>query len=75
MFRDYRGRVKHAVLWRKHQQKIDLVKVGMSRQDKEGEYQQVSQLFCGGSRLILRAEDFDDAYDESVKKIWNDFDE
>ena len=47
----------------------------MSRQDQEGEQQETSQLFCGGSRLILRAEDFDDAYDESGKKIWNDFDE
>ena len=46
----------------------------MSRQDKEGEYQEVSQAFCGGARLILRSEDFDEAYDESVKKIWRDFD-
>ena len=61
---------------KKPQKKIYLViKVRMSRQDKEGEYQQVSQLFCGGARLILRAEDFDDAYDESVKKIWSDFDQ
>ena len=46
----------------------------MSKQDQEGEQQEVSQLFCGGARLILRAEDFDDAYDDSVKKIWCDFD-
>ena len=25
--------------------------------------------------MMLRAENFDDAYDESIKKIWNDFDE
>ena len=60
---------------KKHQKTIDLViKVRMSRQDKEGEHQKVSQLFCGGSRLILRSEDFDEVYDESVKKIWSDFD-
>ena len=76
VFRDYRERVKHAVLWRRYQQKIDLViKVRMSRQDKEGEYQEVSQAFCGGARLISRAEDFDEVYDESVKKIWSDFDQ
>ena len=65
VFCDYRGRVKHAVLWKKHQKKIDLIiKVRMSKQDKEGEYQEVSQAFCGGARLILRSEDFDEAYDE-----------
>ena len=68
-FREYRGRVKHAVLWRKHLLKIDLViKARMSRHEQEGEYQEVSQAFCGGTRLILRTEDFDDFYDDSVKK-------
>ena len=61
---------------RKHQLKIDLViKVRMSRQHQEGEQEEVSQAFCGCTKVILRVEDFDDAYDESVKKIWNDFDE
>ena len=37
-----------------HQKKIALViKVRMSRQDKEGENQEVSQAFCGGARVIL----------------------
>ena len=73
VFYDYRGRVKYVVLWRKHQQKIvSVIQVRMSRQDKEGEHQEVLQLFCGGSRLILRAEDFDEGYEESVKKIWRD---
>ena len=47
----------------------------MSRQDQEGEHQEVSQAFYGGPRLILRSDDFDEAYDESVKKIWSDFDQ
>ena len=65
MFRDYRGRVKHAVLWKKHQKKIYLViRVRMCKQDKEGKYQEVSQAFCGGARVILREKDFDEAYDE-----------
>ena len=46
----------------------------MSRQDQEGDQQEVSQAFYGGPRLILRADDFDEAYDESVKQIWGDFD-
>ena len=74
---NYRERVNNAVTraLRKHQLKIDLViKVRMSRQDQEGEQQEVSQAFYGGQKLILRAEDFHEAYDESVKKIWGDFD-
>ena len=47
----------------------------MSRQDQEGDQQEVSQAFFGGPRLILRADDFDESYDESVKKIWGDFDQ
>ena len=77
VFMNYRERVNNAVTraLRKHQLKIDLViKVRMSRQDQEGEQQEVSQAFYGGQKLILRAEDFHEAYDESVKKIWNDFD-
>ena len=59
----------------KTSEKIDLIiKVRMSKQDKEGEYQEVSQSFCGDARVIFREEDFDEAYDESVKKIWSDFD-
>ena len=78
VFMNYRERVNNAVTraLRKHQLKIDLViKVRMSRQDQEGEQQEVSQAFYGGQKQILRAEDFHEAYDESVKKIWNDFDE
>jgi len=77
VFMNYRERVNNAVTraLRKHQLKIDLViKVRMSRQDQEGEQQEVSQAFYGGQKLILRAEDFHEAYDESVKKIWGDFD-
>ena len=78
VFTNYRVKVNHAVTraLRKHQLKIDLViKVRMSRQDQEGEHQEVSQAFYGGPRLILRSDDFDEAYDESVKKIWSDFDQ
>ena len=77
VFMNYRERVNNAVTraLRKHQLKIDLViKVRMSRQDQEGEQQEVSQAFYGGQKLILGAEDFHEAYDESVKKIWVDFD-
>ena len=77
VFMDYRERVKDAVTraMRRHQLKMDMViRVKMSRQDQEGEQQEVSQLFYGGPRLILRNEDFDEAYDESIKKIWADFD-
>ena len=78
VFTNYREKVNHAVTraLRKHQLKIDLViKVRMSRQDQEGEQQEVSQAFYGGPRLILRSDDFDEAYDESVKKIWGNFDQ
>jgi len=78
VFTNYREKVNNAVTraLKKHQLKIDLViKVRMSRQDQEGEQQEVSQAFYGGPRLILRADDFDEAYDESVKKIWGDFDQ
>ena len=51
-----------------------VIRVKMSRQDQEGDQQEVSQLFYGGIRLILRIEDYDEAYDESIKKIWADFD-
>ena len=74
---NYKERVRNAfiIALRKQQLKIDLVlSVCMSRQDKEVEQQEVSQAFCGGSRLIFGEEDFDEAYDESVKKIWIDFD-
>ena len=75
VFTNYKKRVRNVVILRKHQLKIDLViKVRMSRQDQEGEQQEVSQAFYGGLKLILRQEDFDEAYDESVKKIWIDFD-
>ena len=78
IFMNYRERVKNSVTiaLRKHQLKIDLViKVRMSRQDQEGEQQEVSQAFYGVLKLVLREEDFDEAYDESVKKIWVDFDQ
>ena len=74
---NYRAGVHDSVTkaLRRHQLKIDLViKVRMSRQDQEGEQQEVSQAFYGSPRLILRPEDFDEAFDESVKKIWGDFD-
>ena len=77
VFMDYRERVRDAVkrALRRHQLKMDIVvRVRMSRQDQEGEQQEVSQLFYGGVRLILRIEDYDEAYDESIKKIWADFD-
>ena len=77
VFTNFKERVRNAVIraLRKHQLKIDLViQVRMSRQDQEGEQQEVSQAFYGGQKLILRAEDFHEAYDESVKKIWGDFD-
>ena len=77
VFMDYREKVRDAVrrVLRRHQLKMDIViRVKMSRQDQEGEHQEVSQLFYGGPRLILRNEDFDEAYDESIKKIWADFD-
>ena len=45
VFHDYRGRVKHAVLWKKHQKKIDLVIKGrMSGQDQDGEEQEFPKL-------------------------------
>ena len=50
VFANYREKVNHAVTraLRKHQQKIDLViNVRMSRQDQEGEQQEVSQAFYG----------------------------
>ena len=78
VFANYREKVNHAVTraLRKHQLKKDLViRVKMSRQDQEGEQQEVSQAFYGGPRLIFRVDDFDEAYDESVKKIWGDFDQ
>ena len=78
VFTNYRVKVNHAVTraLRKHQLKIDLViKVRMSRQDQDGEQQEVSQAFYGGPRLILKADDFEEAYDESVKKILGDFDQ
>ena len=77
VFMAYRERVRDAVTiaLRRHQLKMDIVmRVRMSRQDQEGEQQEVSQLFYGGPRLILRNEDFEEAYDESIKKIWADFD-
>ena len=64
VFMDYRERVRHAITkaLRRHQLKMDMViRVKMSRQDQEGEQQEVSQLFYGGPRLILRNEDFDKA--------------
>ena len=67
VFTNYRVKVNHAVTraLRKHQLKIDLViKVRMSRQDQEVEQQEVSQAFYGGQRLILKADDFDEAYKE-----------
>ena len=77
VFKKYRKGVFHAVklALKKNQLKADIVvKVRMFRQDKEGEKEEVSQSFYGGPRLILREEDFDEAYDESVKRIWRDFD-
>ena len=62
-----RDRVKNTVIraLRKHQIKIDkVIKVRMSRQDQEGEHQKVSQAFYEGLKLILREEDFDEAYEE-----------
>ena len=48
VFTNYKERVRNAVILRKHELKIDLViKVRMSRQDQEGEQQEVSQFFCG----------------------------
>ena len=76
VFANYKEKVRNAVIiaLRKHQLKIDLVlSVCMSRQDQEGEQEEVSQAFCGCTKVILRAEDFHEAYDESVKKIWGDF--
>ena len=78
VFTNYSVKVNHAVTraLRKHQLKIDLViKVRMSQQDQEGEHQEVSQAFYVGPRLILRSDDFDEAYGESVKKIWSVFDQ
>ena len=77
VFMDYREGVRTSVTraLRKSQLKINIViRVRMSRQDKEGEIDEVSQNFSGGQRLILRIEDFDLAYDESTQKIWGDFD-
>ena len=77
VFMDYREGVRTSVTraLRKSQLKMNIViRVRMSRQDKEGEIDEVSQNFSGGQRLILRIEDFDLAYDESTKKIWGDFD-
>merc|ERR1712208_53262 len=57
----YRERVRDAVeiALRRHQLKMDIViRVRMSRQDQEGEQQEVPQSFYGGIRLILRNEDF-----------------
>jgi hypothetical protein len=51
-----------------------VIKVKMYRQDREGEKEEVSQAFYGEPRLILRVEEFEEAYSESVKKIWSDFD-
>merc|ERR1712240_158474 len=77
VFMDYREGVRTSVTraLRKSQLKMNIViRVRMSRQDKEGEIDEVSQNFSDGQRLILRLEDFDEAYDESIQKIWGDFD-
>ena len=75
-FRKYKPMILDRVrfLLKKIQFKMDLViKVRMIRQDKEGAQEEVRQMFYGGPRLILRENDFNEAYHETVTKIWIDF--
>ena len=76
-FKKYKKSIFHSVnlALKRNQIKIDIViQVTMYRVDKDGNKEEVSQMFYGGPRVILRENQYDEAFDESVKKIWLDFD-
>ena len=55
---------------------MDLViNARMNREDKDGFQETVNQMFYGGARTILRENQFDEAYNESINKIWKNLTE
>ena len=51
------------------------INTSMNKVDKEGNQETVNQMFSGGARTILRENQFEEAYVESINKIWKNFDE
>ena len=76
MLKKYREKIKHrmGLTLRKNQFKMDIaIKTRMYKEDAEENKEFATPWFCGGARTILREDQFDEEYAESVKKVWNNF--
>ena len=75
--RAYKNRIRDVLLLslKKNPQKFYIaVKVNFIKIDKDGYKTEDQAFFHGAMHTVLRGEDFEEAFQTSLKKIWNSFD-
>ena len=75
--RDYKNRIRDALFLslKKNPQKFYIaVKVRFFKKDKDGHKSEDSAFFHGAMHTVLRKEEFEEAYQTSLQKIWKSFD-
>ena len=75
--KEYKNRIRDALYLslKKNPQKFYIaVKVRFFKKDKDGHRIEDSAFFHGSMHTVLRKEDFEEAYQTSLQKIWKSFD-
>ena len=75
--KEYKNRIRDALFLslKKSPQKFYIaVKVRFFKKDKDGHKSEDSTFFHGAMHTVLRKEDFEEAYQTSLQKIWKSFD-
>merc|ERR1711942_117164 len=75
--KEYKNRIRDALFLslKKSPQKFYIaVKVRFFKRDKDGHKTEDSAFFHGTMHTLLRTEDFEEAYQTSLQKIWKSFD-
>ena len=74
---EYKNRIRHVLYLslKKNPQKFYIaVKVRFFKKDKDGHKSEDSAFFHGAMHTVLREEEFEEAYQTSLQKIWKSFD-
>ena len=75
--KEYKNRIRHALFLslKQNPQKFYIaVKVRFFKKDKDGHRSEDSAFFHGAMHTVLRKEQFEEAYQTSLQKIWKSFD-
>ena len=78
MFIKFKSKLLHRInlVFHQNQFKMNIVILTkIIREDKEGGKEEVNHYFNGGTRFILRGDQFEDAYDDSVNNIEKSFED